>query len=126
MHLVDLSPYLAQRDKFQRDFGIVRQTQLNIEEKLEELSRQHKEHSGYLRKVEAEADNLVAKLKVDFGRSEEALPKEEELVGQSADDHVYKVGREDGDGRVSCGQGREGLLRSDGRYSDECLSSDIQ
>ena len=86
----------AQKDKFQRDFGIVRQTQLNIEEKLEELSRQHKEHSGHLRKVEAEADNLVAKLKVDFGRSAENLPKEDELVGQNADDHIFKVGFEEG------------------------------
>ena len=42
--------------------------------------------------VEAEADSLAAKLKVDFGRAgEEALPSEESLVGQSADDHVYKV-----------------------------------
>ena len=58
--------------------------------------------------VEAEADSLAAKLKVDFGRAgEDALPSEESLVGQSADDHVYKV-RVQGRGRG--GRGRPGGL----------------
>ena len=42
---------LPQRDKFQRDFGIVRQTQVNIETQLEALAVHHKEQSGHMRKV---------------------------------------------------------------------------
>ena len=45
-----------------------------------------------MKKVEAEADSLAARLKVEFGRGEGGgLPCEGELEGQSADDHLYKV-----------------------------------
>jgi hypothetical protein len=70
----------------------VRQTQLNIETKLEELALFHKEQSQHMRKVEAEYENLVTRLCKDFGQEKEALAKEEEQQGRSADDHIFKVG----------------------------------
>ena len=45
-----------------------------------------------MRKVAAEVTSLMASLLKDVGRGEDTLPGEEELQGQSADDHVYKVG----------------------------------
>ena len=88
--LVPTAP--LQRDRFQHDIGIVRKTQVNIENQLEVLAQHHKEHSTHMKKVEAEADSLAARLKVEFGRGEGGgLPSEGDLKGQSADDHLYKV-----------------------------------
>ncbi|GAX79886.1 hypothetical protein CEUSTIGMA_g7326.t1 [Chlamydomonas eustigma] len=82
----------GERDRFQRDFGIVRQTQLNIETKLEDLASFLKEQSLHMRKVEAEYESLVARLCKDFGQEQETMPKEGDLQGQSADDHIFKAG----------------------------------
>ncbi len=99
-------PSPLQRDKFQRDFGIIQQTQTNIEVELEKLSRHRDAEGGRMAKLGAEVAALLGELRGVAGPEEE-VPADEALRGQDVEDHVFKVGAHLEGWVGGCGRVRE-------------------